>query len=155
MDIKICHTSELDKCYWPMFSKAKNTVKCDCPQPCSMKEYNIHSSSAAFPTKPLTEFLVDEKLIKSAKYARSNLILVSISFERMIVQHVEHIPEMSWGDIFGKLGGQMGFFLGASLLTLSELAETVIMTMWIVGSRVCTFSKSQVKPFDMKPANLS
>ena len=45
----------------------------------------------------------------------------------------------------------MGFFLGASLLTLSELVEISIMTLWIVGSRMFRLDKTGVNPVNEKP----
>ena len=37
----------------------------------------------------------------------------------------------------GLLGGQMGFFLGASLLTLTELVEAILSLAWTLVSSCC------------------
>jgi hypothetical protein len=38
--------------------------------------------------------------------------------------------------ILGILGGQMGIFLGASLLTLTELMEFVLLSSLVLGKKV-------------------
>ncbi|BFZ06939.1 hypothetical protein BsWGS_09978 [Bradybaena similaris] len=48
----------------------------------------------------------------------------------MMLRHERHEAQYTWRSIFSFLGGQMGFFIGASLITLAEILETVMLTVY-------------------------
>ncbi|GFO04863.1 acid-sensing ion channel 3 [Plakobranchus ocellatus] len=63
-----------------------------------------------------------------------------VYLDTMMVRQESHEPEFTFSSIFGEstfsgfewhLGGQMGFFMGASLITLSELLETLAFTVYV------------------------
>ncbi|XP_046584037.1 acid-sensing ion channel 4-A-like [Haliotis rubra] len=84
----------------------------------------------------ISESLLRNGHAESYQQIRDDYVEVRVMFDGMIQYHVEHVPEITPSDIFGKLGGQMGFFLGASLLTLTELIEVVIRTVIIVAFEI-------------------
>ncbi|XP_067686984.1 acid-sensing ion channel 4-A-like [Haliotis asinina] len=110
----------------------QNGSACQCPQPCHFVKYDLRTSLAAFPSHMISESLLRNGHAESYQQIRDDFMEVRVTFDGMILYHVEHVPEITPSDIFGKLGGQMGFFLGASLLTLTELIEVVIRTVLIV-----------------------
>ncbi|CAC5402984.1 ASIC4 [Mytilus coruscus] len=74
---------------------------------------------------------------------RNNILEVRLYYDSLSYLLVESIPEYNTEDIVGILGGQMGIFLGASLLTLSELIEFVILSVAMVMKKCyrCAFRK--------------
>ena len=63
---------------------------------------------------------------KEAEYMKKNVILMSIYMKSLNVQVTEQQPSYDMYDIISDLGGQMGLFLGASIITWSEILEWML-----------------------------
>ncbi|KAK3754407.1 hypothetical protein RRG08_025671 [Elysia crispata] len=50
----------------------------------------------------------------------TSAIELTIFYKPLTVETLKQQPAVSTADVFGKLGGQMGLFLGASLLSCIE-----------------------------------
>ena len=59
-----------------------------------------------------------------------NLIYVQLQAAGLDVTTVEHVPELTLLDIFAQIGGFMGLFLGASLMTWLEIIDVTMMVGW-------------------------
>ncbi|GFR89348.1 acid-sensing ion channel 2-like [Elysia marginata] len=44
----------------------------------------------------------------------------------------EHVPKYSWSVVFGTIGGQMGLFTGASVLTVVEFVELTVLAFVVL-----------------------
>ncbi|XP_071088473.1 acid-sensing ion channel 1A-like [Haliotis cracherodii] len=102
---------------------------CNCEKPCRFFVYDTKLSYGAFPSMAVTNYMVENNFVPSAEYARQNLMHINIWYERMIIQKLEYEPEYTLNSIVGTLGGQMGFFLGASIVTLYELFEACVYSV--------------------------
>ncbi|KAK6182121.1 hypothetical protein SNE40_009877 [Patella caerulea] len=74
----------------------------------------------------MSRYLVRNGIIDSVDYARRNLLELYINFEDLVVWKTESVAEYNTMSILGNLGGHMGLFLGASMITVVELLETLV-----------------------------
>ncbi|KAK6183128.1 hypothetical protein SNE40_010663 [Patella caerulea] len=64
----------------------------------------------------------------------------------MLVETTEHKPEYSTDQILGTVGGYLGLCLGASLLSVVEVIEILIVKACLMLKRVfCTTKTSKVE----------
>jgi len=54
---------------------------------------------------------------------RRNLVFLQVAFQRYVYLLQKEEPSYRMGSLFGDLGGNMGLFLGCSLLTLFEFVD--------------------------------
>ncbi|XP_063427630.1 acid-sensing ion channel 5-like [Mytilus trossulus] len=103
---------------------------CDCPQGCQHTTYNFSFSTGTYPS----EFFAHQiSAITGVPewYIRANYAFIRIYFKDLSITMTEQVAKYeNAGDIFANLGGQLGLFLGASILTITELLELIIFLIW-------------------------
>ncbi|XP_061179662.1 acid-sensing ion channel 2-like [Saccostrea echinata] len=104
-------------------------IECGCPIPCSNIEYKTHISSAYFPANLYEDWI---KATFGYTDIRENIMEVRIYYEILVYKSFEKIQKITYIEILGTIGGQMGVFLGASLLTLSELIEVLFLSIIVL-----------------------
>ncbi|XP_050406253.1 acid-sensing ion channel 5-like [Patella vulgata] len=125
-----CDVQKVITCFNPQFSdyftKSENSSLTKCPRPCRFVIYDTKTSFSYFPSDSMSRYLVRNGIIDSVDYARQNLLELYINFEDMVVWKTESIAEYNTMSILGSLGGHMGLFVGASMITVVELLETLV-----------------------------
>lgn len=130
----ICSGKELLNCRVKAVVEFDNDPRlqetCNCISPCTLTHYETQLSSAFYPS------ILFEKILKNASefigQPRKRFMEVRIFFETMLHREISQIPQYTLLNVMGTLGGQMGLYLGASMLTVSELAE--FLTMCVVSA---------------------
>ncbi|XP_033742084.1 acid-sensing ion channel 1B-like [Pecten maximus] len=105
---------------------------CRCSIPCEFNTYSASVTTAYFPSKPNDYFFQQ----MGFKDMRANFMEVRVFFDTLSYLKVEYQAEYDLEKIVATLGGQMGIFLGASLLTLSELIEFLLMAALVCCKRI-------------------
>ncbi|KAL8589908.1 hypothetical protein ACOMHN_023995 [Nucella lapillus] len=95
-----------------------------CPRPCFYSEYDTQLSSAYFPSDVATATLQSLNLLPNLD-VRKNYMELRVYLSKMVLQ-VVHEPVYTFTSVMGTIGGQMGFFLGASVLTVAEVVELLV-----------------------------
>ena len=104
----------------------------NCPQVCSYTAYSISTSYSAFPPTSrfqqetlgrrlgldLTEF--------NDSYLQDNLLAVNIYFEDLNVERETTETSYTIVSLLADIGGQLGLFIGAGILTIIELCIWMI-----------------------------
>ncbi|XP_063447522.1 acid-sensing ion channel 5-like [Mytilus trossulus] len=113
---------------------------------CEFTRYDARISSTLF----LSEFYVEQfKRYVSPdlemNHYRKNYINLRIYFDQLKTVVSKQTPKYSAGEMFANLGGMMGLFLGASIVTMTELGEFVFSILWFFITRFKTGGKT-VKP---------
>ncbi|XP_063404589.1 acid-sensing ion channel 4-B-like [Mytilus trossulus] len=129
----------VDEYYCSKFEVANCTTKaigdfykqaklaCDCPLPCTFTQYEVSLTSSLFPSDFYSKKAFDVRGEEHLDYYRQNYVNLHIYFDQLSTTISQQVPKYSSaGDIFANLGGQMGLFLGASIVTLTELCEFLI-----------------------------
>ncbi|XP_052830985.1 acid-sensing ion channel 4-A-like [Octopus bimaculoides] len=69
---------------------------------------------------------------------RERFLEVRLFFETLLYHEIMQVPQYTLLNIMGIVGGQMGLYLGASILTISELAEFICIFILSATHRLLT-----------------
>ena len=74
--------------------------------------------------------LIKKKKGQDIDYIRRNLLELKVFFRSFNVETVEQLRSYTLSSFVADIGGQMGLFLGASLITLSEFLEFIVTSIY-------------------------
>eukprot|EP00058_Branchiostoma_floridae_P018587 XP_002604076.1 hypothetical protein BRAFLDRAFT_71634 [Branchiostoma floridae] len=100
-------------------------LTCDCPLPCTMVKYSQTLSSSAWPNQ-LTEDMYSSMYNLSKGYLTDNFVFLTVYYEDFSYMKISQLKAMDGGQLGSNMGGMMGLFIGASVLTLVELTEYLV-----------------------------
>ncbi|PIO37541.1 hypothetical protein AB205_0051700 [Aquarana catesbeiana] len=97
---------------------------CMCTMPCNLTRYNKELSMVKIPSKTSAKYL-EKKFNKSEKYITENILVLDVFFEALNYETIEQKKAYEVAGLLGDIGGQMGLFIGASILTILELFDYI------------------------------
>ncbi|XP_063687518.1 serine/arginine repetitive matrix protein 2-like isoform X3 [Bolinopsis microptera] len=119
---------------------------CKCPDPCISESYLATMSTAEYPAKNHGEALEkynnekpgsgDEP--RDVTFYRENFLKVHIYFEILSIKEVEKVGSYKWSNLMGDVGGQLGLFLGANIVTIFEFVDFYLRLLCYRKRRVET-----------------
>ncbi|RUS89275.1 hypothetical protein EGW08_002949 [Elysia chlorotica] len=125
----LCSAKQLLVCY--IFQAGslgtEDLEQCPCPKECHTVTYSADVSYANIASMFVEQQALKDNLTIFTSSLRENVVDLTIFFKTLNILENEQEPEMSLVSILGDLGGQMGLFLGASILSVTELAEFVLL----------------------------
>ncbi|XP_078541904.1 acid-sensing ion channel 1C-like isoform X2 [Lissotriton helveticus] len=95
---------------------------CVCETPCEMVRFGKELSLVKIPSKASAKYLAG-KYNKTQKYIAENVLVLDIFFEALNYETIEQKKAYEVAGLLGDIGGQMGLFIGASLLTILEIFD--------------------------------
>ncbi|KAJ8298909.1 hypothetical protein KUTeg_022969 [Tegillarca granosa] len=141
----ICSLAVYHLCYLnnsaQFASNATLQAQCKCKLECEFTKYDAAVSSTYFPATVYTNILNEMGLTNH----RTDWVEVRIFFDTLSYLSIQQIPEYTPEMLVGVIGGQMGIFLGASLLTLSELIEFIILSTYVLAKKMSWSRKGSKK----------
>ncbi len=143
-----CDLEDQNKCakelYFEFIGDSKLLNDCDCPMKCEYSGFAFTSSWAQYPTAKYYKYLLNMTLIKE-KYANwsyedvaKSVARVQVGFEEMKHTYVTEEIKTHPLDVFASVGGHLGLFLGASLLSLVEFVEIFIQSIFVLAHKYAT-----------------
>ncbi|OCT57718.1 hypothetical protein XELAEV_18003176mg [Xenopus laevis] len=111
-----CADSQLD------FLVEEDNTYCVCDTPCRTVRYGKELSMVKIPSKASARYLA-RKYNKSEQYIAENILVLDIFFEALNYETIEQKKEYEMAGLLGDIGGQMGLFIGASILTILEIFD--------------------------------
>ncbi|KAM4705250.1 acid-sensing ion channel 1C-like [Rhinophrynus dorsalis] len=111
-----CADKELD------FLVEKDNSYCVCETPCSTVRYGKELSMVKIPSKASARYLA-KKYNKTEEYIEDNILVLDIFFEALNYETIEQKKAYEVAGLLGDIGGQMGLFIGASILTILEIFD--------------------------------
>lgn len=135
--LRDCSTGDVSFCFSPCHGTTPTSI-CDCPRPCKFTRYQVTVSQSQLPSRVAAQYLAQALNSSSPEALREDYLEIRVYFDTMMVRFETHEPQFTFNSMFAYLGGQMGFFLGASLITVSELLETLAFTVYIFVSKKLT-----------------
>ncbi|XP_011405344.1 PREDICTED: acid-sensing ion channel 1-like [Amphimedon queenslandica] len=96
-----------------------------CQLPCNYSVYEYRDSYSSFPNgRALTE--IARKVNMSKTDVKENFLSVNVFFEAL--HTTESITQYTYGavDLLGELGGNMGLFLGISIISIMEVIMLIL-----------------------------
>ncbi|XP_070566560.1 amiloride-sensitive sodium channel subunit beta-like [Ptychodera flava] len=105
---------------------------CDCPLPCQEKSYLKSMSFSKWPAVHYQDKLrekVARRLPRSKdsedmmEWTRDNVVRIQIYFEELNYQSIKENPAYTEFELCSDIGGQLGLWIGVSMITLFEIFE--------------------------------
>ncbi|NXB88118.1 ASI4A protein, partial [Vidua chalybeata] len=118
--------------------------RCSCPTPCNLTRYGKEISMVHIPNKGSARYLA-RKYNKNETYIRENFLVLDIFFEALNYEAIEQKKAYDLAGLLGDIGGQMGLFIGASILTILEILDYIYEVIRDKVSRVLRRSKPPLK----------
>ncbi|KAM5135924.1 acid-sensing ion channel 2 isoform 2-T2 [Mantella aurantiaca] len=125
-DAPFCTPEQYKECAEPALSllTEKDGGYCMCSMPCNLTRYNKELSMVKIPSKTSAKYL-EKKFNKSEKYISENILVLDVFFEALNYETIEQKKAYEVAGLLGDIGGQMGLFIGASILTILELFDYI------------------------------
>ncbi|XP_053312256.1 acid-sensing ion channel 1 [Spea bombifrons] len=123
-DASYCTPELYKECADPAldFLVEKDNEFCVCETPCNMTRFGKELSMVKIPSKASARYLA-KKYNKSEQYILENILVLDIFFEALNYETIEQKKAYEVAGLLGDIGGQMGLFIGASILTVLELFD--------------------------------
>ncbi|KAK2516436.1 Asic1 [Columba guinea] len=123
-DAPYCTPEQYKECADPAldFLVEKDNEYCVCEMPCNVTRYAKELSMVKIPSKASAKYLA-KKYNKSEQYIGENILVLDIFFEALNYETIEQKKAYEVAGLLGDIGGQMGLFIGASILTVLELFD--------------------------------
>ncbi|XP_078618622.1 acid-sensing ion channel 2-like isoform X1 [Branchiostoma floridae x Branchiostoma japonicum] len=122
-DAPYCEPVYVAKCVWPVEAAVTSgALPCDCPVPCNLMTYRTSSSYAKWPNSK-ADLVYTAAFGLSPGYMAENSVVFDVYYDELNYEVISQLKAMSDGELASDLGGQMGLFIGASILTLLEIFE--------------------------------
>uniref|UniRef100_A0A803TCW0 Acid sensing ion channel subunit 2 n=1 Tax=Anolis carolinensis TaxID=28377 RepID=A0A803TCW0_ANOCA len=125
-DAPFCTPEQYKECAEPalVVLGEKDSGYCVCQMPCNLTRYNKELSMVKIPSKTSAKYL-EKKFNKSEKYISENILVLDIFFEALNYETIEQKKAYEVAALLGDIGGQMGLFIGASILTILEIFDYI------------------------------
>lgn len=132
---RYCSAKEIFTCVFPKYGKF-NPNSCACPVPCTEIRYHVQASMAYAPSNHLWDTIFPmynmstnntEKVVEFQNYIRQRMAQVNIYYESLDTEVTREKPAYDFNDFGSDVGGNMGLFLGCSLLTLCEFVDLIVI----------------------------
>uniref|UniRef100_A0A8C7YL09 Uncharacterized protein n=1 Tax=Oryzias sinensis TaxID=183150 RepID=A0A8C7YL09_9TELE len=120
----VCTPDQYKDCADPAldFLVEKDNNYCVCETPCNMTRYGKELSMVKIPSKASAKYLA-KKFNKTEQYIGDNILVLDIFFEALNYEKIEQKKAYEIAGLLGDIGGQMGLFIGASVLTILEIFD--------------------------------
>jgi len=132
---EICNITMLIKCAWPEWVYFDKVQDYHCPIPCEIEEFITKTSTALYPSNRHADSIAKKKGLKgfpmeNRMLIRENYLKFTVFFGDLSYELVEQIPSYDLKVLLGDIGGQLGLFLGSSLLTYVEFFDCMLMVIY-------------------------
>ncbi|KAJ7355013.1 ligand-gated sodium channel [Desmophyllum pertusum] len=141
------HWTAKEKCLDDLLKKFKNEgLDCDtrCPVPCSEVTFNTAMSLAEWPSESyqgIFRRLVAKRLNKSKGQdhyvpINKNFLQARVFYEKLNYQEVKEHLSYEGINLVADIGGQLGLWIGLSVLTCFEVLELVLLLIQRIWKKV-------------------
>ncbi|XP_029906960.1 acid-sensing ion channel 1B isoform X1 [Myripristis murdjan] len=142
-DAPYCTPEQYKECADPAldFLVERDNDYCVCETPCNLTRYGKEMSFVKIPSKASAKYLA-KKFNKTEQYIADNILVLDIYFEALNYETIEQKKAYELAGLLGDIGGQMGLFIGASILTILELFDYLYE---VIKYKLCRCMKKKHK----------
>ena len=101
------------------------TEECYCVPECTYTSYDVSTSYSAYPAQIDIE-KVAEQYNATPEIVQHSFIKVHIFFEQLTIVEEVTVRSYTIGSLLSDIGGELGLFLGASIISLTELLTWIL-----------------------------
>ncbi|XP_035664006.1 acid-sensing ion channel 4-B-like isoform X1 [Branchiostoma floridae] len=123
-------------------------LRCDCPIPCTMTKYGSAVTYSGYPNR-ITKKIYNNAFNLTPDYIRENGIVLDVYYDTLNYQKISQLKAVDSGQLASNMGGMMGLFIGASVMTILEVAE-------YLGLKIGRYCSRRQRPLaiNVEPASL-
>ncbi|XP_070541621.1 amiloride-sensitive sodium channel subunit gamma-like [Ptychodera flava] len=133
-------------------------LPCDCPKACREKMYIPSVSSMMWPADKYqatlfakmaeanTEMKKQMRRATKLGWTRDNVLKLEIYFEELNYEYIREYPSYGRTDLVSDIGGQLGLWIGVSIITLFEIVHFIGVAISICCSKVTTKMNRRGRP---------
>ncbi|XP_030832609.1 amiloride-sensitive sodium channel subunit beta isoform X2 [Strongylocentrotus purpuratus] len=138
---------------------ARDELECNCPLACRETTYLTSVSSSIWPSDAYESTLI-EKMVKynaeirrhvvgenASDWTRRNMAKVEIFYDEFNYEHIRQDAAYTIPDLLSDIGGQLGLWLGLSIITIFEFFEGA----WLLLAFFCSQSGNKTKRSEIDP----
>uniref|UniRef100_A0A915NCB7 Cyclic nucleotide-binding domain-containing protein n=1 Tax=Meloidogyne javanica TaxID=6303 RepID=A0A915NCB7_MELJA len=107
----------------------------ECKMECHRSVYHIYNSYAQGFSQSFLSWIQKKKIEWTPKHVHSNFVAINIFFRDICYTEYKQIQSVGMTEILSDIGGNMGLFLGMSLVSVIELATFLWKITWIFISK--------------------
>ncbi|XP_068762072.1 acid-sensing ion channel 4-A-like [Montipora capricornis] len=104
---------------------------CDCPNPCYEIRYTTDVYLSRFPDVGSATVVQSAGVPRSFEYMRENFVFLQIGYKILGYELREQQVAFGIESLLGEIGGNMGLFLGCSLMTIFEFGDLLVALIYI------------------------
>ncbi|KAF7477271.1 acid-sensing ion channel 5 isoform X5 [Marmota monax] len=148
-----CDLQKYYNCVSPMLDHIEfkglctmGTHNSSCPVSCEETEYPATISYSSFPSQKALKYL-SKKLNQSRDYIRENLVNIEINYSDLNYKITQQQKAVSVSELLADVGGQLGLFCGASMITIIEIIEYLFTNFYWI----CIFFLLKIPEMTQRP----
>jgi len=133
-----------------------------CPRECEAFTYEVSLSFSEYPSDSYLEVILNKPLLLSKfpvdkqnkENIKKSVIAINVFYRDLHYTEVSQLPKSAIADILASLGGNLGLFMGVSLLTLIEGIQVFLGLFYISLRHVYKSRKNKVKDVEVVMKNV-
>eukprot|EP00794_Sanderia_malayensis_P005607 gene5607-6297_t len=131
----VCSLKKLETCLWAKWVEFDKFKLYSCPLPCVVDSYIAKTSFSRFPVHQKSDeiakhFKRNGTLAENHHFTRENFLRLIIYYGDLSYEYLEQKPTYDLLVFLGDIGGQIGLFVGASVLTFFEFVDCFVMCIY-------------------------
>ncbi|CAB4008755.1 degenerin deg-1-like [Paramuricea clavata] len=126
-----------------LFNNDRLSCLADCRQPCKEEVIQKTISSSQWPSKAYKDYLISQKKYHNES---DNMLQLNVFFNELNYEKIEE--QFSYGTInlLADVGGQLGLWIGISVITVCELLELIVMFFAVCIKKINAVSEVHEVP---------
>ena len=112
-----------------------------CPLECDSEHFQLGLSNSRYPTRYYQSYLTARtNILKrlpagfSAEITKTT-VLFTVFYEDLTTTYISETPAVTSISLLGNIGGNLGLFVGVSLLTFVEIIEIALSSLYVLWNR--------------------
>ncbi|XP_071798529.1 acid-sensing ion channel 1-like [Asterias amurensis] len=130
---------------------------CDCPVSCDYFTYEPTISMARYPSKSVIQSIIDSSYasrdnasLYDEEYTARSLVYLDVYYNELSTTTYKQVEDLPFTALLGELGGQLGLFLGASIITAVEFIDYLMRRIKRLFVKKETPKVTEVRAFEME-----
>lgn len=121
-----------------------------CPIECNEIQYDLQISTSSYPTEWYSNLMKNDmnfiELVNSTQpfrnysldysFLKQNTLLVNVFYDKMLYTSISETPSMTVDTLIATFGGNLGLFLGVTVLSLVETFEIIFNIIYLKVKKI-------------------
>ncbi|CEF66879.1 Na+ channel, amiloride-sensitive family-containing protein [Strongyloides ratti] len=136
------------ECLKKEIKRSISKESCNCRQPCLSLIYSVTYSSSRWPSGINFRRTCEEGLtpLECLNFYREQGAMIEVFFEQLNYEALEESEAYALPNLISDFGGQLGLFLGCSVITIMEVGILCVDLLVTFFGYLCKFFKNKKNP---------